>query len=310
MVTERKEELVYFEMEELEGNMYDEFKEIVEEVSTVINQKILSSQVFKPLEETLKRYESQLPKVKDSIERAESVNKYLEATKANLSKDIASTIKIVSNQVIKDVVLLKLEEVIKKYEIQTINITKQSSNLEDVVIKMRKIENSMISTVNKAIENQLEETLEKKVLNKFDVIHSKFSKHLSSLTSSNKEAEDLLKNLETTRKNIHRDITKSYEEISQRINEYLSMELTGLYDKFGEQIAILESNNQDFQNTTKILNKTAEDLQEKHEILVGKFNEADLKIETLKQQAKLSEGKMEANARKQLSLLIKIAPLC
>lgn len=306
MVANREEELIYFEMEEIEGNMYEEFKGIVEEVSTTINQKILSSQVFKPLEETLKRYESQLPKIKNSIERAESVNKYLELTKANLSKEIASTIKIVSNQVIKDVVLLKLEEVLKKYETQTVNITKQSSGLKDVVTEMKKIENLIITTVNNAIEKQIKEILEEKILKRFDLIQNEFSKHLSFLDLSNKETEGLLGNLEITRKNIHKDTIKSYEEISRSLNEYLSIELTGLYDKFGEQIAVIESNNQEFQNTITFLNKTVENLQEKHELLVEKFSEVDLKIEALKRQNSLAEQKMEASVRKQFSLLIGI----
>lgn len=302
MVT-KKEEVIYLDMEELEGNMYEEFKEIVEEVSTSINEKILSSKVFNPLDETLKKYEYQLLKVTGSIDKVEQVSKHLDATKAGLSKSIEKTIKTVSKQIIEDVILMKVEEVVKKYEIESKSIAYQSNILKNILFDMTKIEQEIIPAVSEALESKMEKILEEKVLYKFEELYEKSFKQLSSLLSNNKEAEKLLKNMETTRKDIHKDIHKSYEEISFKITEYISTELTGLYNNYSEQITVFESRNQDLQNTVRHLNKVIEETEERHEAHLRKFEETKEKIEKLEKQNNLTEQKIAKTARMQTILL-------
>ncbi|WP_271399269.1 hypothetical protein [Salinicoccus roseus] len=140
-VLDSKEDVyeAYDDIDEAEENLYMEFENIVQHLSEEITEKVMASIVSTPLDEVYNKYETQLLHIKSSTENINKVSIQFEESKKDLFENMSRIISEVSNEVIEDTLLMKLETVKNEYERQLPLLNENSVRLQHLNEKLEVI---------------------------------------------------------------------------------------------------------------------------------------------------------------------------
>ncbi|BCC16606.1 MULTISPECIES: hypothetical protein [Bacillus cereus group] len=303
ILEKEKEQNLSNSIDELEDNIFLEFKSIVEDVSKEINEKIVSAIVTTPLDATLEKYEAQIPKLTDSVEHIKNVSSFMEKTKKELYKNIDKAIGEISYKIIEDSVLVKLDEVYKKYEVQIPIIDESTQNLYSLIKSIKKAEQEITGNVQKIVAEVSQEVLEKEVVYKFTKLYEDYMKQLPHMEKTSKELTLLVEQVNEARTNIYNNINNVFKAMSSTITNSIKERLDILYEKYEVQVRQLEKGNKELYKVVHQLSQRNREMLEVTNSQMEQVHNLQKEVEFLKEQTVSLNKKLDENAEKQQKML-------
>ncbi|REJ10347.1 hypothetical protein [Halobacillus trueperi] len=254
----KENELSVNDLEDIEENLYQEFQDIVEDVSHEITNRVMSSIITTPLDEVFHKYEAQLPILEKSTGDISRVSDQMITTKNDLYENISKLITEVSHQTLEETVFVKLESIKASYEKQLPLIDENSKGLRSLIEEIREVKSELYDHTSLIIKDVSHTVLKEEVLQKFDELYNQHEIQLPKIKTTSDQMEQLIIEIENTRQKLYTNINNVYNAMSNRIIETVNEKLTDIHGKYHERVKELDHQHAKLKEVSSDLTDTKE----------------------------------------------------
>ena len=298
-----EQQSVRMDINELEDNLFLEFKVIVEDVSREINEKIVSQIVTTPLDLTLEKYEKQIPALTQSVDTIRTISSYFEKTKVELYNNLNKTISEISTTVIEETVLSRLEEVYGRYQKQLPLIDRGTSSLNALIENIKQTEREIAANVSGIVAEVSRDVLDNEVVNKFAKLLQDYTEQLPEMEKASVELKLMVEQVEEARENIYKHINETYTIIFNKITNVIQDRLNELYLQYKEQVAEIGKLNFELKNSVEQINHNQMGMVEVADMQMKKIGALQKEVDDLKEQTRLLNKKLDEDSEKQSKMM-------
>jgi chromosome segregation ATPase len=209
----------------IEKNVYQEFEELLHDMTQDITNQILLEVVDSPLSELLKKYEKQIPKVSKNNQELQKLIEAINAAKLELTNSIPLAAQEMSKVVIEQHVVSKLREQFGQFDQHLAAMGTQSEDIHKSISNLKATERHLTDKLEHLTAEVATRVLKETILADFNDLYRQYHQIMPSLETTNQTFMDNINGFQTALQSLNDAHDQHTEMITQKVVEAIDYDL-------------------------------------------------------------------------------------